>query len=114
MRQYINTLFRFNHEFIEKFLIHLDDYEDGGRLVINLSIPSNTSQVFASVALFLVIPYQPWYLFSYLYPKPWYWLIPGALQEFIVVGQVISNYILYQWIMVAHSNSVEFWLREIQ
>lgn len=97
MRQYINTLFKFNGDFVgkenslftleiffhppiplkifglcvtsnryainlitDKHLIHLDDYDDGGRIVINLSIPSNTSQVFASVALFLVIPYQPW------------------------------------------------------
>ncbi|CAL8111301.1 unnamed protein product [Orchesella dallaii] len=112
IRQYINTMFKFNHDFVDKYLLHLDDYDDGGRIVINLSIPSNTSQVFASVALFLVIPYQPWYLFSYIYPKPWYCLIPGAIQEFVVVGQVISNYILYQWVMVAHSNSMEFWLRE--
>lgn len=98
----------------DKYVLSLDDYDDGGRVVMNLSIPSNTAQVFVSVSLFLVIPHEPWYIFSYIHPKPWYWLIPGAIQEFIVVGQVISNYVLYQWIMVAHTNSVEFWLKEIQ
>jgi len=72
------------------------------------------SQVAASIARFLVMPFQPWYLFSYTYPKPWYWLIPGAIQEFLVIGQVIANYILYQWVVVAHANSMEFWLRESQ
>lgn len=60
------------------------------------------------------MPHQPWYLFSYIYPRPWYWLIPGAVQEFIVVGQVITSYMLTAWIVVAHTNSVEFWLRETQ
>ncbi|ODM90022.1 Glucose 1,6-bisphosphate synthase [Orchesella cincta] len=90
--------------FTDKYLLHLDDYDDGGRIVINLSIPSNTSQVFASVALFLVIPYQPWYLFSYIYPKPWYCLIPGAIQEFVVVGQVI--------IAVLHNHNDSGYTRE--
>lgn len=101
-------------DFPDKYLIHTEGYQDGGRILINLSIPSNCSQVFASVALFLVMPYQPWYLFSYIYPKPWYWLIPGAIQEFIVVGQVITSYMLTSWIVVAHTNSVEFWLIETQ
>jgi hypothetical protein len=70
---------------VEKYLVSIDGYQDGGRILINLSIPSNCSQVFASVALFLVMPYQPWYMYSYIYKheNPWYWLIPGAIQEFI-------------------------------
>ncbi|CAL8068216.1 unnamed protein product [Orchesella dallaii] len=112
IREFINTLFKFNKEYMDKYVLDLDDYQDGGRIVINLSIPSNTCQVFVSVSLFLRMPFQPWYLFSYIYPKPWYWLIPGAMQEFIVVGQVIANYTLYQWVVVAHANSMEFWLRE--
>jgi len=114
IREYINTLFRFNKNFMQKYVVDLDDYPDGGRIVINLSIPSNTCQVFVSVAFFCGMPFQPWYLFSYIYPKPWYWLIPGAIQEFVVVGQVIANYTLYQWVVVAHTNSMEFWLRESQ
>ncbi|CAL8132918.1 unnamed protein product [Orchesella dallaii] len=114
IRSYINTLFKFNFEFMKKYVVDLDGYADGGRIVINLSIPSNTCQVFVGVAAFLVMPFQPWYLFSYIYPKPWYWLIPGAIQDFVLVGQVITNYILYQWIIVAHTNSIEFWLREIE
>ncbi|CAL8140069.1 unnamed protein product [Orchesella dallaii] len=112
IRQYINTLLNFNKEYVQKYLIHTEGYKDGGRILINLSIPSNCSQVFASVALFCVMPYQPWYIFSYIYPKPWYWLIPGALQEYTVVGQVITSYMLTSWIVVAHTLSVDFWLRE--
>ncbi|CAL8131196.1 unnamed protein product [Orchesella dallaii] len=114
IRSYINTLFKFNNEFMQKYVVDLDGYADGGRIVINLSIPSNTFQVFVSVAAFLAMPFQPWYLFSYIYPKPWYWLIPGATQDFVLVEQVITNYILYQWVIVAHTNSMEFWLRESQ
>lgn len=114
IRQYINTMLDFNEKYVEKFVIHLDDYKDGGRLVINLAILSNISQVFVSVSLFLVMPYRPWYLFSFIYPKPWYWLIPGAIQEFIVVGQVITSYMLLSWIIVVHTNTMQFWLREIQ
>ncbi|CAL8128905.1 unnamed protein product [Orchesella dallaii] len=87
IRQYINTLFRTNRQFMEKYVVDLEGYKDSGRLVINLSIPSNMSQVMATITRFLVMPFQPWYLFSYIYPKPWYWLIPGALQEFLVIGQ---------------------------
>ncbi|CAL8143315.1 unnamed protein product [Orchesella dallaii] len=111
-RLYINTLFKLNRELVKKYVVSLEDYVDGGKIVLNLSIPSSIFQVFISVALFVLLPFQPWYLFSYIYPKPWYWLIPGAIQEFIVVGQVIANYALYQWIIVAHANSLEFWLRE--
>ncbi|CAL8140310.1 unnamed protein product [Orchesella dallaii] len=114
IRSYINTLFRFNFEFMEKYVVDLEGYSDGGRIVINFSIPANSSQVLLGVAAFLAMPFQPWYLFSYIYPKPWYWLIPGAIQDFVLVGQVITDYILYQWIIVAHTNSMEFWLRESQ
>ncbi|CAL8075886.1 unnamed protein product [Orchesella dallaii] len=112
IRSYINTLFRFNFEFMKKYVVDLDGYPDGGRSVMNLSIPSNIFQVFVSVLSFLAMPFQPWFLFSYIYPKPWYWLIPGAIQDFVVVGQVITSYTLYQWVIVAHTNSMEFWLRE--
>lgn len=116
IRQYINTMFALNKELCDKFLVNIDGYKDGGRILINLSIPSNCSQVFASVALFCVMPYQPWYTYSMIYSpsNPWYWLIPGAVQEFVVVGQVITSYMLTSWIVVAHTNSVDFWLKEIQ
>ncbi|CAL8132910.1 unnamed protein product [Orchesella dallaii] len=112
IRLYINTLFRFNFEFMKKYVVDLDGYIDGGRSVINLSIPSNIFQVLVSVLSFLAMPYQPWFHFSYIYPKPWYWLIPGAIQDFVVAGQMITSYTLYQWLIVAHTNSMEFWLRE--
>ncbi|CAL8128907.1 unnamed protein product [Orchesella dallaii] len=112
IRQYINTLFRTNRKLMDKYVVDLEGYEDSGRLIMNLSIPSNMSQVVASIARFLVMPFQPWYLFSYILPKPWYWLIPGAFQEFLVIGQVIANFTLYMWVVVAHANSMEFWLRE--
>ncbi|CAL8132916.1 unnamed protein product [Orchesella dallaii] len=112
IRLYINTLFRFNFEFVKKYVLDLDGYVDGGRSVMILSIPSNMFQVFVSVLSFLAMPFQPWFLFSYVYPKPWYWLIPGAIQDFVVVGQVITSYTLHQWLVVAHTNSMEFWLRE--
>lgn len=68
----------------------IDGYKDGGRILINFSIPCNCSQVFASVALFCVMPYQPWYFYSFVYKEdnPWWTLIPGALQEFVMAGQV--------------------------
>ncbi|CAL8132912.1 unnamed protein product [Orchesella dallaii] len=112
IRSYINTLFSFNFEFMKKYVVDLDGYADGGRSVINLSIPSNILQVFVSVLSFLATPFQPWYLFSYIYPKPWYWLIPGTIEDFVVAGQAIASYTLYQWLIVAHTNSMEFWLRE--
>lgn len=92
IHQYINTLLAFNKAYVDKYLIHLDGYKDGGRLIINLAIPSNCSQVNASLLLFLVMPYRPWFLFHYIYPKLWYYLIPGALYEFTLVGQVITSY----------------------
>jgi hypothetical protein len=100
----------------DRYVINADDYVDSGRILINFSIPSNTCQVFISVSLFLRVPWQPWYIYSYIYSpeNPWYWLIPGALQEFMVVGQVITSYMLISWIIVAHTNSVNFWLKEAQ
>lgn len=114
MREYVNTLLSFNEKFVAKYLIHLEDYYDGGKLVINVSIPSNACQILTSVLLFVAMPYQPWYLMSYIYPRPWYWLIPGAIQEFALIGQMVCAHMLISWITVAHGNSVEFWLREIQ
>lgn len=114
MREYINTLLFFNKKHVDKYVVNLDEYEDGGRLVLNVSMPSNCFQIVTSTLLFLMMPYQPWYLFSHIYPKPWYWLVPGVIHEFALIGQLVSTHMLISWLSVAHGNSVEFWLREIQ
>lgn len=113
-RQYINTLLKFNKENVDKYLIHLEGYKDGGRLVINGAIPSTIFQVFISVLFFVLMPFQHWFLFSYIYPKPWYWLIPGAIHQYTVYGHVIASYSLFTWLVTAHTNSVNFWLTEMQ
>ncbi len=81
VREYINTLMQFNHTYVQKYVIHLNDHKDGGRFVINGAILTNFAQICISIYFFLLMAEQPWYLFSYISPKPWYWLIPGALHE---------------------------------
>ncbi|XP_035714172.1 uncharacterized protein LOC118438318 [Folsomia candida] len=71
-------------------------------------------QVGIYVCNFLATPNAPWYLYSYIYTEdnPWYWLLPGAFQEFVMGGQLIAIFLLIGWINVAHCISVEFWLQE--
>lgn len=114
IREYINTMLTFNKKYVNKYPIHLDDYQDGGRLIVNFAILTNCSQVLASMILFAVMPHQPWFLFHFIYPRPWYWLIPGVFHQFVLVGQIITSYMLLSWVVVAHVNTVEFWLKEIQ
>ena len=107
---------KFYPNFPDLYVISSEGYNDSGQILIDVSIPTNITQVFISVSLFLRLPWQPWFLYSYIYKpsNPWYWLIPGALQEFSLVGQVITSYMLISWIIVAHTNSVSFWLKETQ
>lgn len=113
-RQYINTLLKFNKDRIDKYVVHLDGYKDGGRIVINLAIPSTILQVFISVLFFILMPFQPWFLISYIYPKPWYWLIPGIIQHYVLYASVTAYYSLTAWMVAAHTNSINFWLTESQ
>ncbi|ODM59404.1 hypothetical protein Ocin01_20227, partial [Orchesella cincta] len=113
MRQYINTMLAFNQSYVEQYLIHTEGYKQGGMVVINLSIPAVCLQIFTSLALFLIFHAKPWYLYSHVHPKPWYWLIPGSIQDVIVTGSDITIYMLMSWLIVSHTNSVNFWLKEI-
>lgn len=115
IRNYINTLIQFNKDNVEKFLIHLDGFQDdGGWQVMNLVIPGGTLMVFISIIMFFVMPFLPFYLISYVYPKPWYWLIPGGIHQYIIYGQVITWFNLSHWVIVAHANTANFWLHESQ
>lgn len=113
-REYINTLLQFNKEYVDKYLISLDGHQEEGWKVNNLCIPGGIMLVLISVSMFLAMPHLPFYLISYVYPKPWYWLIPGAIQQYMVYGQVITWFDMTFWISVAHTNSVNFWLQETQ
>ncbi|XP_035711632.1 uncharacterized protein LOC118437001 [Folsomia candida] len=113
-RNYINTLLAFNEECVDRYVIHLDDLEDHGNAVLKVCIPANFIQLLLSCTLYLFMPFQPWYLTSYVYEpgNPQWWLLLGALQEWIMAGQTIAVFCLLAWMSVAHGNSVEFWLME--
>lgn len=76
----------------------------------------NVSQIGASVAIYLLTPYRSWYLTSYLqdYNLPWWTLIPGAMQQYLVVGNTLTNFLLLLWLPMIHSGVVSFWLEEAQ
>lgn len=95
-------------------MIHLDGIEDGGRWVINGAIITNFAQVGISTSFYFLMAEQPWYLYSFISPKPWYWRLPGAFHEFMLTGQVVVTYTLIAWMIVAHSNTLKFWLSETQ
>ncbi|XP_035707949.1 uncharacterized protein LOC118435675 isoform X1 [Folsomia candida] len=114
MRNYVNAMFEINGKLVDEYLITAEGHKEGGQILLNLSIPSNITQTFISISLFLTFPNSPWYLYNYIYSPEhgWWWLIPGALHEFVFAGQVLCLYLLIAWIVVAHSNSVTFWLQE--
>lgn len=66
---------------------------------MNLSIPSGYGQVAISVIMFLAMPHLPIYLVSYIYPKPWYWLIPGAIDQYWIMDRLSLDMIEpeYSW-----------------
>ncbi|XP_035702164.1 uncharacterized protein LOC118433867 [Folsomia candida] len=111
---YLNTLLELNRQLVDEYLITTEGHKEGGQILLNVSIPTNITQTFISISLFLTFPNSPWYLYSYIYSPDhgWWWLIPGAIQEYLMVGQILSVYLLIAWITVAHANSVEFWLQE--
>lgn len=142
MRKYINQLQEFNEDyvgklfistlisfyscliflngvitlFLEKYLVFADkDIEfSASRLIVKFSIPAAASQISNSLFFFLAMPYQPYYLTSMINPRPWYALIPGTIQDFTLIGQTILTYITISWMQIAHTSSIEFWLREMQ
>lgn len=113
-REFVNTLLQFNKEYVDKYLIHLDGYDDGGWGVLNISIPCGIFEVVMGVVMFFAMPELPFYLISYVHPTPWYYLIPGAFHQYMVYGQTIAWYNLTWWIMLAHTSSANFWLGETQ
>lgn len=113
-REYINTLLIFNKKYVDKYILDLETFRDDGWPVMMISIPGGIFQVFISVVMFIAMPYLPFYLISYVYPKPWYWLIPGAIHQYMIFGRVITWFNLTHWIIVAHASSVNFWLQETQ
>ncbi|ODM91223.1 hypothetical protein Ocin01_15459 [Orchesella cincta] len=115
IRKYINRLQDFNEEYSCKYLIYADKgIESGvGRMVMKFSIPAAASQIANSVFLFLITPAAPYYLTSKVKPLRWYHLIPGALQDMTVTGHTIGTYLILSWLQVAHTSSVQFWLREM-
>ncbi|CAL8080969.1 unnamed protein product [Orchesella dallaii] len=115
MRKYINRLLEFNHDYVEKYLVHADEGIEfsSGRMVMKLSIPAAATQIPNSLFFFLVLPSAPYYLTSKIDPLAWYALIPGAYQDLTMIGQTILTYIIISWVQVVHTSSVEFWLREM-
>ncbi len=107
-------MLKFNYEMVKKYVIHLDGYKGGGRILMKVAFQGDFNAVFIKVLYFIKMPFAPWYLFSYIAPKPWYWLIPGAIQSYWFNGQVITSYTLVYWLVVAHANTIQFWLTEIQ
>jgi len=69
---------------LDKYVVNLDGYYDGCWLVNSVVIPFNFSQNGICVIFFILYPFQPWYLYSYLYDKEnpfaWYALIPGIFE----------------------------------
>lgn len=67
---------------LDRYVIHLDDLEDHGNAVLKVCIPANFIQLLLSCTLYLFMPFQPWYLTSYVYEpgNPQWWLLLGALQ----------------------------------
>ncbi|OXA44190.1 uncharacterized protein LOC118438390 [Folsomia candida] len=113
-RIYINTLLAFNEKNVERYVLTLDELGDHGQAILKCAVPANFIQLCLSCTLYLFMPYQPWYLTSYIYSpdNPKWWLIPGALQEWVMAGQTVAVFCLLAWITVSHGNCVEFWLME--
>lgn len=113
-REYINTLLQFNKKHVDAYLIHLNGFRNELWPVMRIGIPGGIFQVFISVSMFFAMSHLPFYLISYIGPQPWYWLIPGAVHQYIIYGRVITWFSLIHWISVAHASSVSFWLQETQ
>ncbi|ODN03006.1 hypothetical protein Ocin01_03690 [Orchesella cincta] len=115
MRRYINRLQDFNEEYVDKYLIYADKGTEfgAGRMVMNLSIPAAACNIANSLFLFLVTPSAPYYLTSMIKPLRWYSLIPGAFHELTLIGHTIITYLTISWLQVAHTSTMDFWLREM-
>lgn len=99
---------------VTKYVIDLDGHKDGGRICMDFTTLGSFWSVLVKVMYFLRMPFAPWYLFSYISPKPWYWLVPGAVHAFLFSGQVMASHTLVCWLVAAHANTTQFWLKEIQ
>lgn len=115
MLEYINTLLKFNNEMVNKYVINMSNTHNYSfRLVNNLITLGTISNLLWVIITYLRMPHSPWYIFSYIYPKPWYWLVPGIIQTYCLYGQVMTSHLLGIWMIVEHTSTLQFWLSEIQ
>ncbi|OXA62530.1 hypothetical protein Fcan01_01434, partial [Folsomia candida] len=116
IRVYLNAMFLFNKHLVEELCQgQFDEEDDGSNLFYNWAYPFLWIEIFLSLSRYIVNYDAPLYLTSFLGTRdqiPWWFVLLGALQDFMTSTQLITGTLMLGYVIVTHAVTINFWLRE--